>query len=434
MVYRPDPGAAVPSHIPRSRNLEKSVVSPSETTAFPRSKQLYDVLVAGALAADLSCDYAPLEGFIGSETPLLHTSNPAIFTQNVGGVGHNVALAAHYAGVSTLLCTAVANSATGRALIDHVHESGLSTSGILVLGPAADAQTAQYVAMNDARKDLVIAMADMSILSSRALDSDSIWRPLITQHHPRWVVIDGNWSDSIISHIITAAKCAGASIAFEPVSAQKSSRLIKLIRPADVMPNHMVELATPNIIELQTMYHGARDALLFESESWWSVINALNLACTGSRARFIQLTNSQLVDQGVPQQTVQLLPYIPCIVTKLGAQGSLVSQLLRPGDPRLQDPAYSPYILGRASKQEGVIGGVYMRWFPPEEIVREGDVVSVNGVGDTLLGVSVAGLAKKGPDARVEDVVMVAQKAAVKSLKSDRAVSEGVRGILDDVR
>lgn len=71
-----------------------------------------------------------------------------------------------------------------------------------------------------------------------------------------------------------------------------------------------------------------------------------------------------------------------------------------------------------------------MRLFPPAELVKQEDVVSVNGVGDTLLGVLVAGLVMKGTEARVEDVLMVAQEAAVRSLKSDRAVSEGVQGIL----
>jgi len=37
-------------------------------------------------------------------------------------------------------------------------------------------------------------------------------------------------------------------------------------------------------------------------------------------------------------------------------------------------------------------GGVYMRLFPPVEVVE--DIVSVNGVGDTFLGVLVVGLAK----------------------------------------
>jgi pseudouridylate synthase / pseudouridine kinase len=409
---------------------ERVNTSAAQATTLPYTSQ-YDVLVAGALAADLSCDYAPLEGFANSAAPLLHTSNPAILSRSIGGVGHNTALAAHYAGADALLCSAVANDVPGRALIERVQESGLSASGIKILDAAVDIQTAQYVAMNDIKKDLVIAMADMSILSAPVLDSVSIWKPVMTQCRPKWVVIDGNWSTSIISHLSMAAKSAGARTAFEPVSAQKSSRIIKLIKPETVMPNQIIDLATPNVLELQTMYNTARDALLFESESWWSVINALNLSRAGSRDRFVRMTNPLLVDQGVPQQSLQLLPYVPCIVTKLGAQGCLVTQLLPPGDPRLRDPVSAPYILATTLDDNGVVGGVYMRLFPPAEVVKQENVVSVNGAGDTLMGVLVAGLAKKGAQARVEDVITVAQEAAVRSLKSNRAVSEGVKGILN---
>lgn len=430
MVYsngEPATAAFQPALI--SEKPERSDELPAKHTVLTDRKQ-HDVLVAGSLASDLSCDYAPLAGFLVSSTPSLHTSNPAIFFHSVGGVGHNVALAAHYAGASTLLCSAVGDDITGRTLIEQIQESGLQTSGIQVLDPASGARTAQYVALNDTKKDLMIAMADMSILSCPSLDSKSVWEDIMTRYQPGWVVVDGNWSGSILSHIVLAAKSVKARLIFEPVSAQKSTRLIKLIKPNDVSPDHIVEIATPNQIELQTMYQTARDGLLFESDSWWSLINSLNLPRGGSRDRFIHLTNTQLVDQGVPQQSLQLLPYIPCIVTKLGSQGCLVSQLLRPGDPRLRDPESAPYILGRAAGEDQTIGGVYMKLIPPAERVKQEDVVSVNGVGDTLLGVLVAGLAKEGPEARVEDMLLRAQEAAVMSLKSKSAVSEGVKGLL----
>lgn len=61
----------------------------------------------GSVAVDLSCDYAP-KGKGPEDTtvsrkvtfdvvPQMHTSNIATITQSVGGVGHNVALAAHRA-------------------------------------------------------------------------------------------------------------------------------------------------------------------------------------------------------------------------------------------------------------------------------------------------------------------------------------------------
>jgi pseudouridylate synthase / pseudouridine kinase len=62
------------------------------------------------VAVDLSCDYAPLgeDAKPSSEqqsheviSPQMHTSNVASITPSIGGVGHNVALAAHRAGGGT---------------------------------------------------------------------------------------------------------------------------------------------------------------------------------------------------------------------------------------------------------------------------------------------------------------------------------------------
>jgi pseudouridine-5'-phosphate glycosidase/pseudouridine kinase len=66
-----------------------------------------DILVAGAVALDLNCDYASKKA--GDVAPHAHVSNPARIGQSVGGVGHNVALAAHRASTknNVKLCSMV---------------------------------------------------------------------------------------------------------------------------------------------------------------------------------------------------------------------------------------------------------------------------------------------------------------------------------------
>jgi len=73
-----------------------------------------DILVAGAVAIDLNCDYVAQQGPATEATgeeliPKQHTSNPARINQSVGGVGHNVALAAHRVSgdVKVRLCSMV---------------------------------------------------------------------------------------------------------------------------------------------------------------------------------------------------------------------------------------------------------------------------------------------------------------------------------------
>ena len=66
-----------------------------------------------------------------------------------------------------------------------------------------------------------------------------------------------------------------------------------------------------------------------------------------------------------------------------------------PGDPGLSNQELAPYILGRATNDKSMVGGLYMRKFPPSEVVPQGEIVRVSGVGDTMLGVLMAGLMKQ---------------------------------------
>jgi pseudouridine-5'-phosphate glycosidase/pseudouridine kinase len=167
------------------------------------------------------------------------------------------------------------------------------------------------------------------------------------------------------------------------------------------------------------MHASAKNHEFFESERWWQVIDALGIPSSGARDRFVALTSRKMTDAGIPLQTIQLLPFIPTILTKLGPNGVLHTELLKPNDPRLTDPSAAPYILSRSSNGSTEIGGVYMRLFPAVEEVE--DVVSVNGVGDTFLGVLIAGLVR-GLNLD-EKLIEVAQRGAVMILRSKEAVS-----------
>ena len=303
--------------------------------------------------------------------------------------------------------------------------TGLEAGAVQKLPATPETRTAQYVAFNNLDKDLVVAMADMDILSSPAMASQDLWTSIVAKQKPEWIVADANWSTDALKSICAAAKTAEVPVAFEPVSTQKSQRLFRspsaLIGPRDVVPANKISLATPNSLELKAMYNVARDDFLFDSEHWWGVVNNLNMSSAVSRDKLIAITNTELVDEGIPQQSIQLLPYIPNIVTKLGSKGCLLTMLLRAGDERLSDPEHAPYVLAKTAQVEGdEIGGVYLRLFPPAEVVTQDQIVSVNGVGDTLLGVLMAGLIK---GQRLEEAIPMAQKAAVLTLKAKEAVS-----------
>lgn len=297
----------------------------------------------------------------------------------------------------------------------------METSGIIKQGSGA--RTAQYIAVNDTKKDLVLAMADMKIMEDQETNFEAFWRPDIEASKAKWLVVDANWDPATLKKWTLAGKASGAKVAFEPVSTAKSKRLFvaKTLGKIGVVPDHNVDLVTPNTLELAAMYAAAQEGELFERQDWWHVIDSLGMSSMGSRDKLVAITNSALVDQGFPQQSLQLLPFIPCILTKLGAQGVLMTQLLRSGDPRLTSPDSAPYILSR-SQSASDIGGVYLRLFPPSEKLSDDQIVSVNGVGDTFLGVVVAGLAKENPK-DITSLVDIAQKGSVMTLKSKDAIS-----------
>lgn len=297
-----------------------------------------------------------------------------------------------------------------------MEKNGLDSSCIRRLGPEyAFARTAQYVAVNNADKSLMLAMADMAIFTSHSFPT--YWSSIVQSTKPKWLVVDGNWSPKDLHHWIKAGGLNGAQVAFEPVSTIKAAGLFPKGHDLPMYPKAAVRLATPNQYELAAMYTAAKENGHMDSPSWFSVIDAFAIH-GGARDRFVSLTSAEMTDDGIPVQGVQLLPFIPTIVTKMGARGALLTTILGPGDPRLRDPSHARYVLARAAPGHPHVGGVYMRLFPAAE--GAGAPVSVNGTGDTLLGTLVAGLALGG---RVEDLVDVAQEAAVMTLKSRESVS-----------
>lgn len=418
-------------------NLYDSGYVPSSNAedSFPNSHMLSsrlpvsilsnkDIVVAGSLAVDLCCDYVPDSGSHASEIPQASTSNPAAISQSLGGVGQNIATALHYLGKSVQLVSAVGDDAAGSAAIQMLQDRNMDIAGVSKLDSVE--RTAQYVAINDTNKRLVLAMADMTILEQTAEKFETLWQPRVDNAKPEWLVVDANWDATTLQKWLSAGKAIGAKIAFEPVSAAKSRRLfskttaLNSVLPA--LPQNVLSMATPNSIELASMHAAASEAGLFERNDWWQIIDSMGMPSSGSRDKLASMTNAALVDQGVPQQSIQLLPLIPTILTKLGSQGVLMTQLLRPQDAHLTSPSSSPYILSRSTSDDSIIGGVYMRLFPPASMLSTEEIVSVNGAGDTFLGAIIAGLAQSSPR-DLTDLIEVAQQASVMTLKSKESVS-----------
>lgn len=325
-------------------------------------------------------------------------------------------------------------SSAGSTLLDAIRAEGLSVSGIRKLGGEKypGARTAQYVSVNDSQKSLVLAMADMDILTAHPFPKDH-WAAVIEESQPRCLVVDANWDATTIRSLLSVA--GGAKTIFEPVSAAKSVRLFEGEK-LGVYPNHQVSLATPNIYELSAMYDAAKEQGYFHNvPEWFEVIDSFNVR--GSDIdygeyfeRMMASTSAEVQAAGVPQKVLHLLPYIQTIVVKFGEHGCLLAEIMASDDKRLVVSKEQTSTAGFYQQQQSVlmralpcgngrrVGGVYMRYFNPEKKVE--DVVSVNGVGDTFLGVLTAGLARGGT---LHKLIGLAQSAAVMTLMSKEAVS-----------
>jgi pseudouridine-5'-phosphate glycosidase/pseudouridine kinase len=395
-----------------------------------------DVVVAGALAVDFSCDYAPFSTTTNQVDPLPHTSNPATITQSLGGVAHNIAKAAHLLGASVHLHSAVGEDLSGRAALGQLEEEGMLVAGIEML--AKPARTAQYVAVNNANKDLALAMADMSILETIPQHTISILATSVFEEstsRPNIFVADANWSSTALHTWLQAARHASTTTIFEPVSTAKAIRIFPPTSSSSastftVYPEPLVDIITPNTYELSALHNFAHQASHFEHPAWFSVIDALGIPMSGLRVPLAINTTSEIVDQGIPQQAVKLLPFFSTILTKLGPQGVLMVKLLAADAPELRDDAERQYVLARNMTGHESIGGLYVRLFPPKRILAPEEVISVNGIGDTFCGALAVGLVN---GSKVQNVIDFAQKAASLSLRSRESVSPELKGMRGEV-
>ncbi|MCJ1430662.1 hypothetical protein MMC27_000012 [Xylographa pallens] len=439
-------------------------ISNKKTPASIRTQQQADVLVAGSLAIDITCNYNPdRKSKNKSGTPEMHTSNPAIVTQSLGGVGQNVASALHYLRTPLQFCSAVADDASGQTAVQMLADRGIDVDGVKLLQDGS--RTAQYIAFNDTDNELVVAMADMRILENEQRDVSAVWGPHLASRKPRWLVVDANWDSLSLKQWVTMGKAIGAKIAFEPVSVGKSCRIFTPLPDLRRRLVHIADVATPNTSELRAMHdyisqHGHRESAV---NIWTLFLNSLKPEERFKRAQHQLADVLKAEDKFIVVCSLRLLPYFPCILTKIGSSGVLLIELLRKDDIRWTDSRARPHIFyGKGSEEMGLstrlqsllgtlrtqtdinpdgrfcfeedckylkdFAGIYMRLFPPAETVRQEEIVSVNGVGDTFLGVLVAGLARDNPKP-LDELVMLAQRGSIMTLKSTESVSTEISSL-----
>jgi pseudouridine-5'-phosphate glycosidase/pseudouridine kinase len=234
-----------------------------------------------------------------------------------------------------------------------------------------------------------------------------------------------------------------SAVSSEPTSVIKSTAILPAISATlDAMNKSRAPIAyaSPNLLELAQLEQASRaePLELTSHPSWWSVIDSFTLG-SDFRRDLERLANKRasdndiskgtlafLVDQGVAQTMVKLLPFFQHLVVKCGPQGGLVAMRIN-----ARDALTSPWAHRRSdSSQRCVIARgnsgdlLVLQHFPAHHIET---VVNVTGAGDSFVGALLASLVqnrKAFQDPKtLNDAISAAQRAAILSLQSEFAVS-----------
>ncbi len=189
-----------------------------------------DVVVIGGANVDIKA--------IAGAGHQLGTSNPGKVRTTSGGVGRNIAHNLARLGVDVALISAIGLDALGDKLLRDTEMVEVDVSMVL----RENAATGTYVAMLDDKGELVSAVSDMRVLDALTPDVIKLFAKPIAE--AKLVVADCNLHSETL---IAVARIAGGKLAIEPVSVQKSRKLVMVLEKFKVM------VATPNLDQIRSL-------------------------------------------------------------------------------------------------------------------------------------------------------------------------------------
>jgi pseudouridine-5'-phosphate glycosidase/pseudouridine kinase len=230
----------------------------------------------------------------------------------------------------------------------------------------------------------------------------------------------------------------------EPTSVPKAAKIFPAIAvtlDSDSSNRSPIMFSSPNVSELAQMYQTASGSGedLIGHDRWWRTINNFSL---GSEFRTdLELlarrdvsdhdspkgTLSFIIDEGVSQMAVNLLPFFQHLVIKCGERGVIVVMRIHGQDIETSGWRHEKsnalrrcVVATNSSTKEMVV----IQHFPAPQADK---VVNVTGAGDSIVGYLLASLicnpgVLNHPNT-LKDVIDAAQTAAVLTLQSSHAVS-----------
>lgn len=381
-------------------------------------------------------------------------SNPGNISTSIGGVGFNVALAHLYALQSrksnhkSRFVSAVGSDLVGDNILKQLDRYSIDKDGVTIL---PGHKSAQYVAHMDEKGHLMLATADMKIIESEEFSKhvgEQIERTI-----PKIIVVDCNLLAQGLDVVFEAAAALKSKprVIVEPTSAPKLRRMVHVNSgKLKIFPNNIILLITPTVEELGHIHDSFAKREFFDDyDSWFPLLDLLGIDSQfREKMSSMALKNKAMktiLEEGVVQRAVQLLPYIPNILVKLGPQGCVFVSLNTnvedyksvPTTSRFR-PSFTLISRGR-TYEEGKTLGVTIEHFDVPSENGNLKIVNVNGAGDTLLGYLASLLVQtdwltNGIELLEQEWgkwegIYKAQIASGKTIESESAVSEKITEI-----
>lgn len=239
-------------------------------------------------------------------------------------------------------------------------------------------------------------------------------------------------SHSPSKYALIANPYDGHLAVLDPTSLPKMKRLVHAFRYSKPSPPSSPRLLThfaPNLLETKELFGELQELGLTDTDEWFEYIDSLRL---GSEWRngIERLASSRehdigwLVNAGVGQMMVSLLPWVGDIWMKCGENGLMHLGIrdTNSQEQRNNNVKRIQQVLPTHFTRHGFTSGsqpaLALTHYPPFKMEH---VVSTTGAGDSLVGGLIAGLAS---GLGQEKTVDVALKTARASLGSSRAVGD----------
>jgi pseudouridine-5'-phosphate glycosidase/pseudouridine kinase len=415
------------------------------------------LIVVGCAAVDITSQ--PL-----TDSDLGHQSTfPGKVSMSLGGVGRNIAEAAHRVlssygsefSAATLLVSPVGDDSFGRLLSEETRMLGMRTDGLI---PVHGGRSSVCSLLLERSGGLRAGVADMDLV--RDMDGHMA-REFILAYKPKLLAVDGNLSPDTLKVLVSECLRSGIDVfLFVHIhdiiegatdNTSKFSEPTSVVKSASILPavadnfNQLacapIAFASPNLLELAHLYQQAQLLDLTSHDRWWQVLDGLGL---GSKFRtdldLLSRKNASnydtsrgnlafLVEKGVAQMAINLLPFFRHLIIKCGDLGVIVVMRLT-GDHAAESSwstestnHHRRFVVSHSSTSGDI---VILQHFPAMQPQSDG-LVNTTGAGDSLVGALLAALVQS-PKAfhsatSLQRTIDIAQHAALLSLQSPLAVS-----------